>query len=195
MAKTNKTTANTAATVRADLENFATVKRERVAFLDSLPELSDAEKDERLACVNRAARAERFAAAMDSAPYAEAVTAHGLNAAAMLALQIYAQDKLHETLRAIAADCALSAVAARGHSNMMTQRLVQALDKHGKLTIGEAPKAMYKLNPDKSVGTYSAQASSSRQVLDLLGLLAWDTMTKQFALNERAEALRHVIAK
>ena len=189
-----------AATIAADFASFATAKRERVVMLtDALKTLTGADADDAraaiTACTNRAERAERFAAGMQHEAYAQAVIDYGVNMQNATALQIYAQDKLHETLRAIGAGCALSAVASRGHANMMTQTLIAALDAEGPLTVKHAPVAMRAINPHKSAGTYSAQATSSRQTLDILGLLSWDALAKTFQLNERGEALRAILTR
>lgn len=202
--KTNKTaaaatTTDAAALIRADFAAYAAARRERVAFLLSgLATMSEADaaaaQDEIRACKNRAERAERFAASMDNAAYAQAVIDYNVTMSNATALQLYAQDKLHDTLRALGASCRLSAVAGKGHANMMTQTLIAALDACGPLTISDAPRRMHDQNKGKSIGTYNAQASSSRQVLDLLGLLDWDMLSKTFKLNTRGESVREVIA-
>lgn len=145
---------------------------------------------------NRAKRCADFARCMGNEAFAAAFTRYALTVDSVMRLQIYAQDKLLATVRAIAADRALSSVQAGNHSNMMTQRLIAALDaaKDSELSISDAPRKMHDLFPDKSMGTYSAQASSSRQTLEILGLLSFDSMRKTFKLNENGDALRSVIA-
>ena len=154
----------------------------------------EAHKAELLAAKNRAERAKEFAAALNTPAFAQAFDEFALTYDAVTKLQIYAQDKLLATMKAIAANCALSSVRAGNHSNMMTQRLVRVLDADKKVTVSNAPRRMHDLFPDKSMGTYSAQASSSRQVLELLGMLSFDAMTKEFSLSERGETYRAVIA-
>lgn len=147
---------------------------------------------------NHATRAAEFAAALNNEAFAKAwdsfAESAGLTAAKVQAMQIYAQDKMLATLKAIAAGCALSSVRAGNHSNMMTQRLVHVLTDKGEVTVANAPRYMHDAFSDKSMGTYSAQATSSRQVLDTLGMLDWNVLTKAFKLNDKAEEYRHVIA-
>lgn len=186
--------------IAADFAARATAMDERVAYLNTLDvsamdsRAAADHKIELLAAANRAKRNAAFSRFMQNADFAQAFIDHALTAASVNALQLYAQDKLLDTVRAIGAGCALSSVAARGHANMMTQKLVAAITANGQLTVKDAPARMHDQDSKPSMGTYSAQASSSRQVLDLLGLLDWDMMTKSFKLNERGEDLRKVIA-
>lgn len=139
-------------------------------------------------------RAAMFAALLQDDKFAQAWDTFELEGAKVANMQIYAQDKLAATLRAVAANCALSNVRAGNHSNSMTQRLVHVLKQHKAITVANAPRFMHDAFDDKSMGTYSAQATSSRQVLDVLGMLSWDVLTKTFSLNERAAEYDHVIA-
>ena len=147
-----------------------------------------------LAEKNRATRCSMFADMLHNESIAAVFARHELTADAVQRLQIYAQDKLAATLRALAADCALSAIRAGNHSNMMTQRLVAVLQKDESVTIANAPRRMHDLFPDKSMGTYSAQASSSRQVLDMLGMLSFDTLTRAFSLSDTGKDALRVIS-
>jgi hypothetical protein len=134
---------------------------------------------------NRAKRNLLFAGLLKDERFAQAWQALDLTPKAAQGLQIYAQDKLVATVRAIAANVPLSAQHAGPHGNNMTQRLVAVLVKDGACTINDAPRRMHDLFPDKGFGTYSAQASSSRQVLQACGMLANDPIRKAFSLNER----------
>ena len=203
MAKTTKNAKNeNAATVAREAFAAAAAKHgERVEMLAQLDVTAfDADqlaehKADVLAARNRAERSQAWAALLGNEAFAEAFVQFALTQEKVAALQIYAQDKLAATLRAIAANCALSAIRAGNHSNNMTQRLVHVLQTLGAVTVADAPRKMHDAFPDKSMGTYSAQASSSRQVLTVLGMLEFDALTKAFKLNDTGTAYLHVISK
>lgn len=199
--KTKTAKIENAAAAISDAFNAAASKfAERLALLVALDVSAFSEtetkahKAELTACKNRADRNAEFAALMLNEKFSAAFIRFSLTVEAVNKLQIYAQDKLQATLQAIAAECALSSVRAGNHSNMMTQRLIAALDKHSSMTVADAPRFMHSLFPDKSMGTYSAQASSSRQVLEVLKLIDFDALTKAFSLNASGKELRSVIA-
>lgn len=197
--KNDQTNVDSIASAAREVFNAAAeTHRVALAALQADTEASKADpkahKNALLAQLNRIKRNETFSKMLDNPKFAETFARYGLTAQRVQGLQIYAQDKMLQTLQAIASGCALSALHGGNHSNQMTQRLIAAIDKNGTLNISTAPIRMHDLFPDKSVGTYSAQASSSRQVLDTLGLLAIDGLTGAFKLNDKGEEVRNIIA-
>lgn len=138
-------------------------------------------------------RISRMARAMSDDSYADACINLGVTLEKVHSLAIYAQDKLHQTLSAIARNVPLSVTAGKGHANMSTQAVIQLLmerPRTNKELVHDMVNVTHK--PD---GTRSSQTSSSRRMLEILGMVDFDTMTKRYSLNERGLEYAELLSK
>lgn len=138
-------------------------------------------------------RISRMARALSDDAYSDACIALDVTLEKVHSLAIYAQDKLHQTISAIARNVPLSVTAGRGHANMSTQAVIQLLmerPRTNKELVHDMASITHK--PD---GTRSSQASSSRRMLEILGMVDFDTMTKRYSLNERGLEYAELLSK
>lgn len=185
------------------LEKFTQGRAERVAYLSAALETEtnrdniEAFKREALDCNNRISRATQLRSLLDRPEYAAVASEYQLSAERFTNAQIYAQDKVLAMLKALTQRIPLSAVSR----NVTTQGLVQAMDTYGALSLnkkdanGAAARLHDCMRGSITLGTASAQASSSRQCLEAFGMIAWDEAARTFKLSERGEAARDIIAK
>lgn len=185
--------------IRAEIANDANTLRERVEMLaavdvSKLDPVAKAQHAQQVLDTNNIhKRISRMAAAMQSDSYADAFLEFELTLGKVHALAIYAQDKLHQTLLAIAQNVPLSLTAGRGHANMSTQAVVQLL-KTAPRTQKEIVHDMHAIT-GKPESTRSTQASSSRRMLESLGMLSFDTLSKRFSLNERGMKYADILGR
>lgn len=203
--KTKNAKSAAANTVNADaiVSDFAqasTTHKERLNMLLAMPTAGMSAQEEKehksaiLAAKNRAERCAEFAAILADAACAAVFMRYNLTQKRVEGLQIYAQDKLQDVLRSLAMNVALSACGAKtSHANMSTQAVFKAINEHGPRTHAQLVGDLNTIT-GKALSTCSAQASSSRQVLELLGMLDYSPVGRTFALNDNAREVFDLLA-
>lgn len=132
--------------------------------------------------------AERFLEALATESAQNIWDTFALEPTRVNALAWYAQEKVLFILRAIAANAPLSSIT----DNDTTRSLFRALKK-AALQTREMPARMHDENKTLGMSTYSSQATTSRNALDMFGMLDYDALSKRYSLNDTAEKYAHII--